>query len=565
MNPAARLTITRREIGEKIMGYALLWVEGLTVALLCLALAASWAARGSPLRALWPAAVGLSFALLAALAAHATGWWQKDWGRHLPTDLFWYSLSWLVAYLVASYALLRYASHRPAVGVARAGAGWPRGNLWLGLGGSALAFGLTLWNLDLAARADLAVARLEAGDVLATIAPPPTADCEQAARLYTEAAKGLLGPIREPWHEACWAGQPADPRGEVNWKDPYIVDLVARQEKVLALLRKAAALPACNLQGHRSLEDPAAWSDAGGLQVPLGGMVRLLAIDAHVKAAQGDLDRAFEDVAAILGMSRHAPAFFSALVDVGVQTRAWRTLEGVLWRAAPAKVALPAAPFPQTVSPLRALHRDMAVFGMICPALLSQDPLRYPEVRRLIGPWSRPPLVWATQGLLVPGTRVFLMPDELSASRRKWEAYRRLLQSPEETPADWAAARRLIVEDPTGLYSAVWTKPKERKLLSDVSNAAAFHHLAAAGLAAARYRTKHSRYPERLEQLVPAFLPAMPTDPRDGQALRIKHLNDVVVLYTAKDSAGLDAESSWDAEKHKDEPVFRLHPGAAAK
>lgn len=44
---------------------------------------------------------------------------------------------------------------------------------------------------------------------------------------------------------------------------------------------------------------------------------------------------------------------------------------------------------------------------------------------------------------------------------------------------------------------------------------------------------KHGRYPARLQELVPAYLPALPTDPMDGEPLRYKLANDgSAVIYS---------------------------------
>src|SRR5207248_2707801 len=134
--------------------------------------------------------------------------------------------------------------------------GWPRGKLGLGLGGVVLALGLTFWNLDLAARADLAVARQEAGDVLLTLSPPLGSDSDQAARLFVEAGKDLVPPSN-PWHTAVEPGRPIAWQDEPSWTDPSVVDLVARQEKALTLMGRAAALPPGSL-APRSL-DLRAW------------------------------------------------------------------------------------------------------------------------------------------------------------------------------------------------------------------------------------------------------------------------------------------------------------------
>jgi hypothetical protein len=547
-----------------IVGYVLLWVEGMAFALLCLALAARWAASGRwALRAAVPAVVWFLFAALGAFAMHATAAWQSDYGRHLSSGPFGFFLSWLLVYLAASLLLLRRGFRRPAPGLARTGAGWPRKQLWLSLGGTVLALGLTFWNLDVAARADLSVARQEAGDLLQTMSPPPVAESANAARLVVEAARELTEPIRNPWRDAAWESQPADAGRAVNWKDSYVVGLVAKHEKALALARQAAALPPSDLTGRRSLDDPGAWVD-NELWETLRKQWTLLAVDARVQAAHGNTQRAFEDVAAILGFTRHWQGFLSGPATLGGQFRTWRTLEDVLRLARATKASLPAVAFPETISPLRTLHREMAVMGMICPAMLSGDPLRLMTANDRSGElarWSKPPRVYLTDTLLVPGCRILLTPAELAYSRKKWEEYRRVLRVPPEgTPQDWSALRRLVEEEPTGGFSALYVKPREQKLLHDGGQLAALEQMARAGLAAARYRDKHGKYPERLEQLVPAFLPAMPVDPRDGRGLRLKHFPEVVVLYTLADSAALEAERSWEPQKHAGAPIFRLPP-----
>lgn len=538
------------------MGYVLLWVEGMAVAVLCLALVAAWAgARGSVLGVAGIIGVFLIFAGLAAFAAHATAPWQREWGKLLPADLFVYFLSWLIAYLVAGTLLLWRAFRRPAAGMPPTAAAWPRGKLGLGLGGAVLALGLTFWNLELAARADLAVARQEAGDVLLTLSPPLGSDSDQAARLFVEAGKDLVPP-GNPWYAAVEPGRPIAWEEEPSWTDPHIVDLVTRQQKALALMGRAAALPPGNL-APRSL-DLSAWKEDTSLWALRRNGRFLLAVDARVKAAQGDLGRALEDVAALLRMSRHASGMMAAPETLGTQVQAWRTLEDAL-RLAPARDRMPDVCLPEGVSPLRTLHREMAVFGMIWPALLSDDPLRIPEIRQEAGVWSKPPLASVLETVVIPGCRVFLTRAELGYSHRKWDAYRRVLTGPAEgRPRDWAAVRTLIEAGPTGIFSAFFVRPKEQVLLRGAEDLAALEQLARAGLAAARYRTKHGRYPDYLEQLVPEFLPAMPTDPRDGQALRLRRFAEVTVLYTMKNNPELANATEWSAGKYRDQTVFRL-------
>ncbi len=65
-----------------------------------------------------------------------------------------------------------------------------------------------------------------------------------------------------------------------------------------------------------------------------------------------------------------------------------------------------------------------------------------------------------------------------------------------------------------------------------------------AALAVERYRRKHDRWPDTLEQLVPEFLPAVPLDPEDGKPLRFHRRPDRVVVYSsiAKQIPGVGPE-----------------------
>ena len=54
--------------------------------------------------------------------------------------------------------------------------------------------------------------------------------------------------------------------------------------------------------------------------------------------------------------------------------------------------------------------------------------------------------------------------------------------------------------------------------------------LAAIGLE--RYRLRHGRYPERLEELVPDILPAVPVDFGDGKPLRYKRAGEKYELWS---------------------------------
>ncbi len=66
----------------------------------------------------------------------------------------------------------------------------------------------------------------------------------------------------------------------------------------------------------------------------------------------------------------------------------------------------------------------------------------------------------------------------------------------------------------------------------------AYLRSAAVLLAVERFRLRHGRWPEALAELVPDFLSAVPLDPLDGRPLRLRRLEDGVVVY----SVGLDGK-----------------------
>ena len=68
----------------------------------------------------------------------------------------------------------------------------------------------------------------------------------------------------------------------------------------------------------------------------------------------------------------------------------------------------------------------------------------------------------------------------------------------------------------------------------------AYLRCATAALAAERYRQARGRWPDSLEKLTPDLLPAVPTDPNDGNPIRYKRLDDGAVVYSVGEDGGDD-------------------------
>ena len=81
------------------------------------------------------------------------------------------------------------------------------------------------------------------------------------------------------------------------------------------------------------------------------------------------------------------------------------------------------------------------------------------------------------------------------------------------------------------------------------ANSLAHVHSAQTALAVERFRLAHGQLPKRLDELVPQFLSAMPTDPFDGQTLRYHLLEKGYVIYSigsdGHDDGGREKPSNW--------------------
>jgi hypothetical protein len=75
---------------------------------------------------------------------------------------------------------------------------------------------------------------------------------------------------------------------------------------------------------------------------------------------------------------------------------------------------------------------------------------------------------------------------------------------------------------------------------------------AAAALAAERYRLAKGEWPESLHGLVPAYLPAVPKDPFSGEALRLRRVEDGLVIY----SVGEDGKDDGGNLQHLTEEKY---------
>jgi hypothetical protein len=282
------------------MGYTLLWIENLTFWLLLIALGVAAAVRvkrpwrrRTLLVATTLLAPGAS--LLATLAI-----WALETTWRVPTGLFGPVLALSVCCTVGLLVILRNGLRRDDQQSPRASL-WRLGTLALATAAALVLHLMTFWNLDLSVRQQMETLRAEAGTLAMSVAPARIPDRDNAALLYVQAFEGgLLDPLPKEYNE--WFRLMSDEPDKFDPRDPELTAYLNRLRPLLALVREAAARPGCNFNrdwGRPSFSmllpetqdmRTAAWS---------------LQLEAHTRAAQGDVAGALEDILAMHRVAEH--------------------------------------------------------------------------------------------------------------------------------------------------------------------------------------------------------------------------------------------------------------------
>jgi hypothetical protein len=534
------------------MGYALMWVESLTAALLLQALVTACAAR-------WrrSARTFVSIAMAMALLLLAVGVtlvvYFLRFAVRMPSAPFPSVLTWTISFAVGAVWIIRTGLKRRKDDGTPAARSWPRGRLALATAAAVLVNGITFTNMDLAMKIHLAAVRAEAGAQILALAPPRVSDQDNAAPVYLEAIAALTPSAKLP---AAWQEKEEDwldlNMSQWNPSDKDVADFLASQEISLSSLRQAAAMPACSFDrnfAHLDLPAPE-WK--------LGHCAQLLALDAVVKASRGDAKGASLDLAAIRGITRHLvdPLLISVLVAAQVEKTGAKALQEVLARVRLEGDNLDRLALGQGVSYREKLRRSVRMsevaFGLSYFAMAAgEDSDNLPaELQREVDGVFKvlPRAVW----------RVFFMQDDLTAYRRRMREAEALLAKPYYEPRDgWEAFEQSFRADRGGMVTNLILPAFARCALT-MTEADAAHQLARLALAATAFKNKTGHYPARLEDLVPAHLNQVPTDPFDGKPLRMKRIADGLVLYSVGPDMKDDGGQAYKATEGTGDIVFML-------
>lgn len=558
------------------MGRALIWFESLATALLLIAMLAAWTARRRSTigRCGVPLLATAVIAFLAASFAFGLGFLHRMGTISLGSFLA--ATAWTIAFLVGSFAVI--ASSPRADGDTPASRPWSVRSLALAFAGAAVLTTITVSNLDVAVKAQLAALRVEAGARAMALVPPTPTDTANAAPIYRAAFAALTPQDQLPvlLRDRAQAWREYDRTAFVPG-DREQREFLESQQRGFALLRQAAATPHCTFERDWS-------SDTSPLDLLVPELPRLryaatlLAYDALARASRGDGRGALDDVAAIFGIARHIhyPLLIDVVTAVAVEKTGAKALEDVLAIAPPKKeedvARMNALIRPEARVPFRQqYHRALAMeeaWGLAAFVMTATG--RAASSADLTETFRMDALGEAM--LDSPLYRVFFLADDLAAYRRHMRSFRELsgLSAPAELDGLDKVEEGIRRTRGGGVLAGLLLPAVMRGTFASLEGDAT-RELVKLGVAATAYKAKHGKYPENLSELVapenrgdavreskPEWIAEVPPDPFDGRPIRMRPVDGGILLYSIGRDRKDDGGRPWDNEKYEGDLLFRL-------
>ena len=552
------------------MGFAMMWIEALAGAVLWTALVLAVVTRIERRRlAVVLCVVGIGgLWLLSVLATIG----MAVLAKYIGWNLFAWDLSWLLAYSVGA-VIMCVVGLRSADGDQPRAASWPRGGIAVAFAAVLVLYYMTFWNQDLAAQSRLAELRAEAAARALSVAPTRVPPDQNAAPLYRDVftilSEGDDPPER--WNTEWTRWLKWDEPIDLDASDPDLVAYVKGMEPAAALARAAAAKPDCYFD--RDYGRP-------GIDMLLpelsriGQMSRLLAVSARVKAAAGRPDAARADLEALFCITPHVeqePILISALVAMVNDRYAVRTLEALLADGTVPLTAVTLAPTQFYNETLPRAFRMEEAFGLtIFSNIALGDPSTVAGIQAVATGCSGPERVLASPLFELTGCaavyRVFILPPDLGFYVRAMHRYQQVTAMPyHEAQAEWERIEREFNRGAEMGMCSRLVFPALSGAVKHAATADARRALARLALAIERCRAGTGTYPESLDAVAPAYIPAVPRDPFDGQPLRMVRRDGHIVLYSVGADLKDDGGMPWDDKEDTGDLVFRLTiPGDAA-
>lgn len=532
------------------MGYAFLWIELLFASLFWLAIVLARPARKQ--QWFWLNSFGKWFLPFGSLFMDAAG--AAAWLRIVPgiqNPWLGYFSSLLGAYLVLGIAITIVAARTNDDYQRRRAANWSRARLSAAFVLTATVIGLTLWRMDVAARAQGENLRDEAQKIMLSMAPAYISNANNAAAFY-EKAFAIIDADKSLGTDSLLDS--IDP----DFNSPEAVALLKRHEMTLQWLRRGAQLKQCRFAhdyAHPTLST----------QLPeykrLRKAAQILALAAHSEASHGEVSSAVSDVNAIFQLSKAAgndPNLIGCLVAMGCDSLGSKCLADVL-------------PSVTRQEELSTLHiGDPGTLSLLMVRAFQGEEARGFYVfsdmyeGRVAAPTPLPtisadPSMPMSPAVFSPPVavlqRIFLLPNDVADYRKMMAYYEALVALP--------FPRTLPAKDPMtngphrGFVAGILT-PTLFGNLGSQTRSCAEHSCATLVIAMMRYRLEHGEYPLGQQQLVPAYLDHVLLDPYDGKPLRLVQKNDRWIIYSIGPDLIDDGGAPYDQWTKRGDLTFVL-------
>jgi hypothetical protein len=501
----------------------------------------------------------LAFGVLTAFVGH---WRFTVRAEHFP---FYYVATLGAVYVVGMVIVGRQGLRIVGEYGRAAAANWPLGKLAAAAAVAVVCQSTTLAIMDLAVRERIGRWKTEAAALALSVAPQRPAGGDNAAPLYFRALHNLRNDSAaklESWLE------PATDPGKLKVKDPLLRAFLDRHEADIQLLREAAGRPRCYFEHEYGRPRVDIW-------LPESQDMRfaavVLSMHARVRAADGELATAAKDVSAIFACSRQVadePFLISEVISAAIHSLGTQTLADVLSTKKLTEQQLAAFAVPADLE-FTHLARRSLLFEEAMTLGSSVEMLADPlpgEASEVFGARNAPRTTKAAEGFratlerptplapqnrfLLPLYRVFLLPREVFVLRDRFAKLRHASMSLAEGIGGYKHFRDAVagIDEEmgarrTGLLPPLVWQATTTDYLAELLVADTRTDLARLVLAAARYRAKNGKYPDRLDALVPLYIAAVPLDPFTDKPLELRRSDSSwTVFMKGTNPAGMPRE-----------------------
>ena len=297
---------------------------------------------------------------------------------------------------------------------------------------------------------------------------------------------------------------------------------------------------------------------------PLKECARLLAIEALEELDRGEPRRAVASVQASFALARslaREPALISQMVRWRTGAITWRSLERALNRAALAPADLEALRTDLTAAD----QPDDLARGLAGERVMGIPYFRLDLLFLLENPENRPDLLARTAAAFGRASGFFERDLAFFLDFMHAAVAAAQLSAPESGRVARRISARLTETEKRFYIVSRLLLPSLKKVFDGQQTHQAHLRTAQTALALERYRLAHpGQLPAALAALVPQFLPAVPSDPFDGQPLRYQLLRQGYAVYSigsdAKDDGGIERKPKEEGGKptDPDDLVFRV-------